>query len=128
MNEFFIYLRAILYLFSVYNVVSIGIVRFQERKSLFWIHMSVATLLFLNFIAILLVRIFKFAVFEAIIFDYGVNFVLIVLNILAWGRLYFSRERENIVKNSSEFLKNLNLEDIDNKEISIKGIINSSNA
>jgi len=124
MNEFLWYFRAILYLFSVYNVVSIGIVRFQERKSLFWIHMSVAALLFLNFLAIMLVRIFHFDFFETIIFDYAITFVLIILNVLVWGRLYYNDKKDNVIRDSKDFLKKLNLDDVDNRETKIGNIAN----
>jgi len=125
MNEFLWYFRAILYLFSVYNVISIGIVRFQEKKSLFWIHMSVAALLFLNFLAIMLVRVFRLDFLETIIFDYAITFVLIILNVLVWGRLYYNDKKDNVIRDSKDFLRKLNLDDVDNRETKIGNIANS---
>jgi len=113
-NEYVTYLRAMLYLFSVYNVASVGIVHWKSQKRLFWIHMTLACLLLLNFLGIMLIKILGMQFFDAIIFDYGMTFVLIVFNVLVWGRLY-SRDKVGDVKESSKkLIEELHIDNIDN--------------
>ena len=81
------YLRAMLYLFTIYSIVGNGIVYWRRSRKLFFIHLLVALLLFANFIGVIFVRILGIVWLETIIFEYAVTLILVLLNFLIWIRL-----------------------------------------
>jgi len=108
MNILFIdYLRAMLYLFSIYNIVNIGIAYYKVDKRLFIVHILGALLLFINFLGLVFVNLLGLEWFGDILFDYGMTTVLVFINIFAFQRLYYLFSKKNYYKKSNIFLQKI---------------------
>ena len=108
MNILFIdYLRAMLYLFSIYNIVNIGIAYYKVDKRLFIVHILGALLLFINFLGLVFVNLLGLEWFRDILFDYGMTTVLVFINIFAFQRLYYLFSKKNYYKKSNIFLQKI---------------------
>lgn len=81
-----------MYLFSIYNIISSGIVTMRENRRLFCIHMVVSFILFINFLGIIFIRVLGIEWLDMVLFEYGITTALLVLNILIWIRLYHQKE------------------------------------
>jgi len=108
MNILFIdYLRAMSYLFSIYNIVNIGIAYYKVDKRLFIVHILGALLLFINFLGLVFVNLLGLEWFGDILFDYGMTTVLVFINIFAFQRLYYLFSKKNYYKKSNIFLQKI---------------------
>ena len=114
------YLRAMLYLFSIYNIISSSIASMRDNKRLFCVHMAISFVLFMNFLGIIFIRILGIEWLDTVIFEYSVTIVLVVLNVLVWIRLYYQsgiEKRSSIVSPELETILS-SASGYDNKNLS----------
>jgi len=118
------YLRAMLYLFSIYNIISISIIYWKSNKRLFIIHIIAGIILLLNFIRLIFVHLLFMQWLETIIFDYGMTLALFVLNIFIWRKIYSTNIKNNIEKNSNNLLEKINIEHDSENDRNLYDILN----
>jgi len=118
------YLRAMLYLFSIYNIISISIIYWKSNKRLFIIHIIAGIILLLNFIRLVFVHLLFMQWLETIIFDYGMTLALFALNIFAWRKIYSTNIKNNIEKNSNNLLEKINIEHDSENDRNLYDILN----
>jgi len=118
------YLRAMLYLFSIYNIISISIIYWKSNKRLFIIHIIAGIILLLNFIRLIFVHLLFMQWLETIIFDYGMTLALFALNIFAWRKIYSTNIKNNIEKNSNNLLEKINIEHDSENDRNLYDILN----
>lgn len=119
------YFKIMLYLFSIYNILSIAILYWQKDIKLFFLHIGVAVFLIVNLLGVIFVRLLGFQGVDIILYGYAMPFVLLMLNIFIWNKSYstlrFQKkyEKENnaklreIISKSGSF-ENKTLHDIAN--------------
>ena len=105
------FLRIMLYLFTIYSVVSASIMYMKSNKNLFFVHISVSILLLLNLIGVVFIRVLGIYSLDTIIFGYGTTVILLILNFLIWKRFYFTSKSTE--KKENDLLSKLNIDDFD---------------